>query len=494
MATLLIQNEIKSTAPFFKKERRVIYVSGVFNILHPGHLRLLQFAKECGDILVVGVIKNPATQEFISADLRLEAVKVLGFVDYVFMQEVSPGEIVEKLKPYAVVKGKEHEHKFNVELSPLKAFGGKLIFGSGDISFASHQLLSLEFQELNLSTIKVPEDFMARHNFTRADLTALLGKFSGLKVCVIGDIIVDEYVACTPLGMSQEDPTIVVSPLQTETFVGGAAIVAAHARTLGANVHFFSVAGKDNAKEFTEKHLEKLGIKYTILDDESRPTTLKQRYRVGNKTLLRVSHLRQHDISEEIVDVIFSEFSKSCAGFDAVIFSDFNYGILTQPLVDKITALCRKNKIFMVADSQSSSQIGDVSRFKHMNYITPTEREARLATRDFVSGLVILAEKLRQQAHAQQILITLGADGVLIHSDSDQHNHMLTDKLPTFNDSPKDVAGAGDSLLITAALASVAGASIWQAAFLGSIAAACQVGRIGNMPLRYDEILQEINL
>lgn len=493
MAIKIEQTAIEDILLQFKDGERVIFVEGVFNILHPGHLRLLQFAKECGDVLVVGVLRNPSTQEFMAVDLRLEAVKALAFVDYVFIQDLPAAEIVRRLRPYAVVKGKEHERKANPEKEALKEYGGKLIFGSGDITFAAHELLSLEFQELNLSTISLPKDFMERHSITRKSLIDIIENFHKLRICVIGDVIVDEYITCTPLGMSQEDPTIVVSPVQTETFVGGAAIVAAHARSLGANVHFFSVTGNDKPKDFTEKYLEKLGIRHNLVDDSSRPTTLKQRFRAGNKTLLRVSHLRQHDISTELSDCIFKKFTEQATDFDAVIFSDFNYGVLTQQLVEKITGYCQLHGIFMAADSQSSSQVGDISRFRGMNFITPTEREARLATRDFASGLVVLAEKLKTQAQAQNVLITLGADGLLIHADTRQVNHMLTDQLPAFNNAPKDVAGAGDSLLIATAMATVSGADIWQAAFIGCIAAACQVGRVGNIPLKYEEIYQEIN-
>lgn len=494
MAVLVQQSEVKKETPPFSVPQRTIYVSGVFNILHPGHLRLLQFAKECGDLLIVGVIKKPVTQEFMAAQLRLEAVQALSFVDFVFLQDAPVEEIISVLKPYAVVKGKEHEHRVNVEPEALKSYGGKLIFGSGEITFASHELLSLEFKHPDKASISLPQDFMARHNISRKDLAETLNKFRNLHVCVIGDIIVDEYITCTPLGMSQEDPTIVVSPLQSETFVGGAAIVAAHARSLGSEVTFFSVTGKDKPRIFTEDYLKKVNIHHFLFEDESRPTTLKQRYRAMNKTLLRVSHLRQHDIEEEIAEKIFSAFSDSIEKFDLVIFSDFNYGVLTQPLVDKIIDLCAEKEIPMVADSQSSSQVGDISRFQGMLLVTPTEREARLATRDFTSGLVVLAEKLRQQARAQNVFITLGSDGLLIHADTNTKNQMLTDKLPVFNHSPKDVAGAGDSLLTASALASVADADIWQSAFLGCIAAACQVGRLGNIPLTYDEILQEINL
>ena len=109
-----------------------------------------------------------------------------------------------------------------------------------------------------------------------------------LKICVIGDSIVDEYVQCDPLGMSQEDPTIVVTPIMVNKFLGGAGIVAAHAKGLGAaKVNFISVTGNDEDSNFIAKKLQHYGVDANLVIDDSRPTTLKKRYRVGNKTLLR---------------------------------------------------------------------------------------------------------------------------------------------------------------------------------------------------------------
>jgi bifunctional ADP-heptose synthase (sugar kinase/adenylyltransferase) len=147
----------------------------------------------------------------------------------------------------------------------------------------------------------------------------------------------------------------------------------------------------------------------------------------------------------------------------------------------------------MVADSQCSSQVGDVSRFKGMTLLTPTEREARLSVRDFESGLVVLAESLRGQAQSRHLLLTLASEGVLIHGYVSEAHQSLTDRLPAFNTAPKDVAGAGDTLLICAAMSLALGNDIWQSAYLGSLAAACQVGRVGNIPLIPEDLYRELS-
>jgi bifunctional ADP-heptose synthase (sugar kinase/adenylyltransferase) len=173
-----------------------------------------------------------------------------------------------------------------------------------------------------------------------------------------------------------------------------------------------------------------------------------------------------------------------------LVFSDFNYGCLPTELVDKIMHLANSMKVIMVADSQSSSQTGDIGRFKNMVLLTPTEREARLSLRDNESGLVVLAENLRKQANAQNILLKIGEEGVIVYSGNTSHSDWLTDRIPALNFQPLDVAGAGDSMLVSSSLALATGVSIWEAAAIGSLAAAIQVSRIGNIPLHKDEILK----
>jgi len=128
-----------------------------------------------------------------------------------------------------------------------------------------------------------------------------------------------------------------------------------------------------------------------------------------------------------------------------------------------------------------------------LDLITPTEREARISTRNREDGLVILAEQLRQQASANNVLLKLGEEGLMIHAADKSGDSWLTDRVNALNSSPKDVAGAGDSLLITSAMTLACGGNIWEAACLGSLAAALQVGRVGNTPLRAEELLREIS-
>ena len=476
-------------------KKKVVLVTGNFNVLHPGHLRLFRFAKECGDRLIVAVKSDllSGADAHVPEDLRLDGVKSNSLVDETFLVTEPIAQLIEKLRPDIVVKGKEHEGQDNSELAALKTYGGHLVFSSGETIFSSLDLIRREFQKFDAKTISLPQQYIKRHDINLSNLARLIRNYSNLRVGVIGDLIVDEYITCQPLGMSQEDPTIVVTPIDSVRFIGGAGIVAAHAAGLGAAVNFFSISGDDEVGNYASHLLKDFGIVTHLLCDETRPTTLKQRYRSKGKSLLRVSHLHEGAISQELQDEMLSIIKKELPNLDVLVFSDFNYGCLPQSMVDKIIEFASQHKVFMAADSQSSSQIGDIARFKRMHLITPTEREARLSMKNREDGLVVLAEKLRVHTDAKNLILKMGEEGLLIHASSkDQQSEWTTDRIDALNINAKDVAGAGDSLLITGAMALALGANIWEAALLGSLAAAVQVGRVGNTPLQAHELLEEV--
>lgn len=469
-----------------------IFVSGQFNVLHPGHLRLFRFAKEQGGRLIVGVIGDrvAGSAAYIPEELRLEGVRSNSYVDEAFLINESITAVIDRLRPNIVIKGKEHDSKLNIELDALNKYGGRLIFSSGEAVFSSVDLIRKEFQSQTPKFIVVPNEYMERHQISIGKLDQYLANFSKLRVGVVGDLIIDEYITCQPLGMSQEDPTLVVTPLDSVRFIGGAGIVAAHAAAMGAKVSFFSVVGKDEVSNFAVKKLKDFGVNAHLLVDDSRPTTLKQRYRCKGKTLLRVSHLHETAISLDLQREMFKNLEAMISNLDLLVFSDFNYGCLPQQLVDNLIKKAKSSKIYLAADSQSSSQVGDIGRFKGVNLITPTEHEARISTRNREDGLVVLAEQLRQDSNAENVLLKMGEEGLLVHARGDKTEDWVTDRVEALNTMPKDVAGAGDSLLIASAMVLASGGSIWEAACIGSLAAGIQVGQVGNTPIRIDQIYE----
>lgn len=468
-----------------EKNKNKIFVSGFFNTLHPGHIRLLKFAKNLGDELIVGVISKKiiSNKSYNSDKSRIETLKSINFIDKVISINSSLEKTILKIKPNIVVKGKEHENTLNIENNVIKKIGAKIIFNSGGPT-SDFDKVDENFNNYNLQSQK---KFLDKHKIQIKDLLKFINKFKKLNLCVIGDLIIDEYITCVPLGMSHEDPTIVVNPTNNSRYLGGAGIVAAHASKLGAKVNLISVVGNDENSNFCKKKLDEYRVNSSLFKDSLRPTILKQRYITNSKTQLKVSFLNQTSIETKIQNKILNHLKKIIKKIDILVFSDFNYGCLPQNLVDKMIFEAKKANVFVVADSQSSSQVGNISRFKSLDLITPTEREARIALQNNDDGLIILSKSLKKKCISKNIILTLGEAGILMLSPFEE-----TDRLPTFNLNPSDVAGAGDSLYITSSMVLALGGSIWSAGYLGSVAASVQSGRVGNLPITTEDLIYKI--
>ena len=175
---------------------------------------------------------------------------------------------------------------------------------------------------------------------------------------------------------------------------------------------------------------------------------------------------------------------------DLIIFSDFNYGCLPlKSLVNYISEYCKKNKDSFFADSQSSSQFGDISRFRDATIICATERETRLALTDYKSGLQNLTNNLLLKTKAENLMLKLGSDGIIIA----ENNVFLTDSLSSLNPNPSDVAGAGDAFLAAISLYYSCSKNLWESALVGSLASGVQVSRPGNVPIYLDELLSQVD-
>ncbi len=474
---------------------RVSFVSGKFNVIHPGHIRLFRFAREISDYLVVGIFEDGSSNGLVIAEEeRLEGVTSNTWVDAAFILREDLPSTIKQLKPDIVVKGTEHENRDNPELAAVEEYGGVVHFASGNTSFSSLELLQSEISTSRDGLIRHADRYLSRHNISLRQLNSTIKKMSEIRTLVIGDLIVDRYIDCEPIGMSSEDPSLVVSPLLTQTFVGGAGIVAAHSASLGGETHFISVCGDDEDAEYARNRLEKSRVKASCITDLGRPTTSKTRYRADGQTMLRVNNLRDHEISNHIADQMLGLTLDLLSEIDLLILSDFSYGVFTNDLIAKVTHASRQQNIIIVADSQSSSQFGDIGRFTDVTLITPTEKEARLAVKDKRGGLVKVAEELQSLVNARDVVLTLGSEGAFLRAKTREVNMGQDDRIPALNRDPKDVAGAGDAFLVGSALSTAIGVTIWEAAYVGSMAAACQIGRIGNIPLRVEEMVNELPL
>ena len=219
-------------------------------------------------------------------------------------------------------------------------------------------------------------------------------------------------------------------------------------------------------------------------------TVKKTRFYNDNHSVFRLNYLNNKLLSKNLSDKIFNKFEKLSSNIDLVIFSDFNYGCLDKNLTKRISNICLKKNIMISADSQTSSQYGDISQYQNCDLITPTELEARSSLNDNQSGLIILLEKLRKQTKAKNIILTQGKDGLIIHH-FDNKNYS-NDALSSLNLNPLNTSGAGDALLVGASCALKISGDIWLSAFIGNLMSAIQISREGNTPIQFNELSNKI--
>jgi len=463
-----------------------VFISGKFNVIHPGHIRLFRLGKKLAETLHVALDTQGLDLDEIN--WRLSALQSIDIVDHVHTFESDNSALIVEIKPDVVLKGREFSDRENLEKELVESLGGKLVFGSGINFFSETEFIDKSNVGGEINAIRLPCEFMQRNNLSKDIIKDFLNVVTKLKVCVFGDLVVDEYVTCHPLGMSQEEPTVVVTAVDKKRFLGGAGIVAAHCSALGAETFLISVVGDDETASWAREKVNEYSIRGELISDDSRPTTLKQRFRSGPQTLFKLSELSQEVINPDFQDMVYERFCKIVNQVDLVIFSDFSYGNLPSELVRKIVKLAEENSVLIAADSQSSSQVGNLSKFSGAFLVTPTEREARVELRDQSSGLVILLDELREYLKARNVLLKLGPDGILIRGLGLKDELLPTEQVEPSNTRPVDVSGAGDSLLATSALALAGGFNIYESALLGSFIAGIQIGRLGNVPVNHKEV------
>lgn len=469
------------------KSEKIVFISGNFNVIHPGHIRLFNFARTLGSSLVVGLYPDTCKNVYVSSSKRLAALQSLEMITYSYIMPGSLLDEIKKIRPDIVVKGMEHAKNKSVEDEFVDSYGGETIYSSGEL-WDSHLTESGHLRS-NYKKIIHDTSYLIRRNINKSKLSAIVDKFQKLNVIVMGDLIIDQFINVEPIGMSREDATIVTTPIGSKLYLGGAGIVAKQVKASGCDTKFFSMTGSDHLRKFATSKLIESNISYSLYEDLNRPTTNKVRYQIDNKTLFRLSMLRHHPLDESVSNKIYSQVEKKLKSCDLLIFSDFSYGFLSLELVNKLIKLAKSLGVLVVADSQSSSQNGDLTKFIGADLATPTEYEARQSVSEYDVGLASIANNLISKLECKYLIITLGKDGLLIQNSVDK---FATDQIEALNKNPVNVSGAGDVFLVLTSLALAVGASIWEAAYLGSVAAAVKVSRLENEPVLMSDILFEL--
>ncbi|WP_442915941.1 PfkB family carbohydrate kinase [Leptospira sp. GIMC2001] len=475
---------------------------GHFNVIHPGHIRFLQFAKSLNKKLLVCVlgdhlISQPEQSRYFKMMERAEGVASLHFVDeVVVLDDVSLELFIEKIKPKSLVLGSEWERKPLPEIAnaiaTVEKFGGKVHFQAGEVHYASADLLHSSQEILDIEKRSLFLQACKRQGIQISSLVGIIEKFTKTRILVIGDTIVDQYVACDAIGMSAEAPVLVVREMESKEFVGGAGIVAGHLKALGSESIYLSVVGNDSNAQIVEDDLKKQGVETYLIKDESRPTTFKIRYMVENQKLFRVSRMKEHSISKEIEDSVIEKLRALSDSIHGILVSDFVYGMITERILNEIVDIAKKKNLILFGDLQCSSQVGNVTKFKNFDLLTPTEREARIALSNHTAGIESVANKILDLTESRQLVIKLGSEGFISYSNSKSDKFLNKEHFPALVSNPVDVAGAGDSLLAAMSACLLAGANIMEASAIGACMAALSVQTVGNIPIQSNKLINYI--
>ncbi|NNF79443.1 MAG: adenylyltransferase/cytidyltransferase family protein [Rhizobiales bacterium] len=477
---------------------KVIMCHGVFDVVHPGHMRHLIYAKNKADILVASLtadkhIEKGLYRPHVPQDLRAANLAAFEVVDYVIIDEnAKPLKNIEYLQPDYFAKGFEYVSngmapKTAEEGTVLDSYGGEIIFTPGDIVYSSSKLIDMAPPELKIDKLMA---VMERHEVTFDGLRKTLREMPGKTVHVVGDTIIDSFTQCAMIGGQTKTPTMSVLFENKTDYIGGAGVVAKHLRSAGADVKFSTVLGQDALAEFALNGLKDFDVEVLPVIDGTRPTTNKNAIVVGGYRLLKVDTLDNSTISDGIVEELTSAIREIEA--DAVVFSDFRHGMFNRRTIPSLIDAIPEGA-FRVGDSQVASRWGNVTEFKGFDLITPNEREARFALADQDSGIRPLAASLYDLAECKTLILKLGERGVLTCVTSDHESLDSFFIIDSFVDRVVDAVGAGDALLAYSTLASLVSNSPAESAILGSIAAACECELDGNIPVTPEDILAKLD-
>ncbi len=470
--------------------KKLVQCHGCFDVVHPGHIRYLKFAKSLGDVLLVSVSADDVVDKGydrprIPERLRMENLAALEFVDLVSLSEESwGGPILEEVRPDIYVKGREYEAlddaRFAREKALVEGYGGEVVYGSGDVVFSSTDLIEARGESLAFREEQI-EAYCRRHEIDLGSMERLIDGFGGARVLVVGDPILDRYVFCESATVAQESPILSVSPLEEEDYVGGAAAIAAQMAALGAHVTLATTSSDDPLFSRYCAMLEERGVDVRVVQTDGRPLYRKIRYVVGEQKLLKVNEGPPIPISTQAVERMTQLIERELGEHDALVASDFGYGLFGDRLTAAIAGLSEAAGRPYFADVSTAGQ-ANLLKFSRPRLATPTESELRFALADMESGLVVVAKRYLDRSGAEEVVVTLGRRGAISFAPTEPPSgRMRAAYLPALGQITVDAVGAGDLFLAGAVLANLAGATTPQGTYLGSALATLGVTRMGNV-------------
>lgn len=479
------------------RKKKIIMCHGTFDVVHPGHVRHLLYAKTKADILIASLtadehITKGNMRPYVPEDLRAINLAALEMVDYVVIdRDPTPLRNLAAIQPDYFAKGYEYTSgqvhpKTQEEIKVLESYGGEVIFTPGDIVYSSSALIELAPPAIAVEKLML---LMQGEDIGFDDLRGTLQKLKGLRAHVVGDTIVDSYTYTSMIGGMSKTPTISVHFEKKTDFVGGAGVVAKHLKAAGAEVTFSTILGDDALKSFVLDDLNTYGVHCLPIIDPTRPTTNKNAIVAEGYRLLKVDTLDNRSISDKAVEQLRRQIGDTRS--DAIVFSDFRHGVFNRSTIPHLTSAIPAGT-FRVADSQVASRWGNILEFEGFDLITPNEREARFALGDQDSVVRPLALELHRRSKCKTVILKCGDRGLITYRSDSPVDYRAFFTIESFAKPVVDAVGAGDALLAYATLALVATKNDVIASILGNMAAAIECEHEGNVPVTPDLMLKKI--
>ena len=459
--------------------------NGVFDLLHIGHIRHLNQARQHGDVLLVTVTADAAVQKgpgrpVFNAQLRAEVVASLGGVDYVAVNpDPSVEPVLRLVRPHVYACGPEENNGGNGERS-AKAHAvlldeiGCTAVTTGEIMFSSTGLINRFF-------LNFPEELQQylsvfRGRCSAEEIVAALRRMKALRVLMIGDAIIDDYHYCHTLGTSSKDPVLVVHYESSDMFAGGVLAAANHAANFAGQVSLSTVIGsRERHEDFIRSALNP-AIKPRFFTQDGAPTLVKRRYVEGysfNK-LFEVYHMDDRGLSPERDQQLCDWLTDQLPAHDIVIVTDFGHGALS----DRARRLLETGAPFLAVNTQANAGnrgFHTIARYRRADFVSIAEHELRLETRQGRSRLRPDVIRVAERLNCRLFAVTRGKRGCVI-----RHADGTYVEVPAFALKVVDRIGAGDAFFTVTALAARLGLAPEIIGFIGNVVGALAVEIIGN--------------
>lgn len=319
-------------------------------------------------------------------------------------------------------------------------------------------------------------------------LSHLLKRFENLKVMILGDVMVDSYVWGKVSRISPEAPVPVVIHARTETRLGGAANVALNIKSLGAIPVISSVIGKDENGKVFKKMISQLGMPQEgLIESSERTTTCKTRIIAGHQQLLRIDYEMDQYIDENLENALWQRIQAlvNQHNISAIIFQDYDKGVITPGLIEKVISLGNNWNIPTLVDPKKRN----FNHYHHATLFKPNLKELTegmqldIRKNDF-EGVHKASKMLQEQAGFKMVMTTLSEQGMLI-SKGDEYK-----VVPTQARDVADVSGAGDTVIAMASLCLAAGLDPYEMARLANLSAGLVCEKVGVVPVEKEWLLE----